>query len=98
MSITMPDNVVCTFDQMCLGMECCMHIKLAIFRSSIRVFARLDPKEMKFVYGINGYAWTIKLASGSNFDGEIKQLLTTPPMILNTIFNAEGSFKNQAYK
>ncbi|XP_063399953.1 uncharacterized protein LOC134684587 [Mytilus trossulus] len=68
MSITMPDNVVCTFDQMCLGVECCMHIKLAIFRSSISVFARLDPKEMKFVYGINGNKWTIKLASGSSFD------------------------------
>ncbi|VDI81101.1 Hypothetical predicted protein, partial [Mytilus galloprovincialis] len=71
MSITMPDNVVCTFDKLCLGVECCMHVKLALFRQHINIFARLDPPEMKFVFGINHYKTDVQLASGPSTDGKI---------------------------
>lgn len=93
MSITMPDNVVCTFDQMCLGVECCMHITLAIFRSSINVFARLDPKEMQFVYGVNGHKWTVKLTPGSTLDGKTKQQ-PIPHLILKLFISFLDNLKS----
>ena len=63
----MPDNVVCTFDSMCLGIECCVNIKLAVYLSTINVFARFDVEDVKFVYGVNDFIQEIQL--GSSHDG-----------------------------
>ncbi|XP_048250793.1 uncharacterized protein LOC124111176 [Haliotis rufescens] len=52
MKIGMPKNIYCTFDSMCLGLECCAHFKLFMFRKAYKVYARLDPCEFQFVVGV----------------------------------------------
>ncbi|CAC5381353.1 unnamed protein product [Mytilus coruscus] len=52
LSALIPSNVYCTFDSMCMGVECCINVKILIFLRTVKVFARLDPEEMDFHFGI----------------------------------------------
>ncbi|ESO82597.1 hypothetical protein LOTGIDRAFT_236952 [Lottia gigantea] len=53
MSLNMPtDRMFCTFDQHCLGIECCAHLKVFMFLKTYKIFARFDPCDLMFVFGI----------------------------------------------
>eukprot|EP00105_Crassostrea_gigas_P044415 XP_019928563.1 PREDICTED: uncharacterized protein LOC105342369 [Crassostrea gigas] len=78
MSFTMPRNVYCTFDSYCLGVECCINVKLAIFLKVFKFWARFDPcaDPMQFVMAFDKYNYTIKITGSLNFDGFENELKT----------------------
>ncbi|XP_076116682.1 uncharacterized protein LOC143084161 [Mytilus galloprovincialis] len=61
LSFTMPENLVCTFDPMCMGVECCINVKLFMFLHTVKAYARFDPCQMEFHYGIDDWHNSIKL-------------------------------------
>ncbi|XP_076116635.1 uncharacterized protein LOC143084113 [Mytilus galloprovincialis] len=61
LSFTMPENLVCTFDPMCMGVECCINVKLFMFLHTVKAYARFDPCQMEFNYGIDDWHNSIKL-------------------------------------
>lgn len=69
MSFTMGDNLVCTFDSMCMGVECCMNVKLFMFLHTVKAYARFDPCQMAFHYGIDDWHGNITL--NFQLDGKI---------------------------
>lgn len=73
MSFTMPKNIYCTFDSYCLGVECCINIKLAMFLKVFKFWARFDPcaDPMQFVMAFDKYNYTIKITGSLNFDGQL---------------------------
>lgn len=73
MSFTMPKNVYCTFDSYCLGVECCINVKLAMFLKVFKFWARFDPcaDPMQFVMAFDKYNYTIKITGSLNFDGQL---------------------------
>lgn len=72
MSFTMPKNVYCTFDTYCLGVECCINVKLAMFLKVFKFWARFDPcsDPMQFAMAFDKYNYTIKIKGSLNFDGK----------------------------
>ncbi|KAK6174798.1 hypothetical protein SNE40_013376 [Patella caerulea] len=52
MSLRLPKNMYCTFDQHCLGLECCVHLKVFMFLKTYKLYARFDPCNLEFVLGI----------------------------------------------
>ena len=68
MSITTPDNMFCTYDSMCLGLECCMNIKFMMFLYTIKAYAGYDPCQYEFKFGIKDKHYTLKFDLG--YDGE----------------------------
>ncbi|XP_063420822.1 uncharacterized protein LOC134706043 [Mytilus trossulus] len=76
LSALIPSNVYCTFDSMCMGVECCINVKILIFLRTVKVFARLDPEEMDFHFGIDVFKKSISFGSDSLYDG-IKQNMDT---------------------
>ncbi|XP_062579219.1 uncharacterized protein LOC134241150, partial [Saccostrea cucullata] len=73
LSFTMPkNNVYCTFDSMCLGLECCINIKFAVFLKILKVWARFDPcasPQMFFTLGLDSYTYRIEIPSDITYDG-----------------------------
>ncbi|XP_062593831.1 uncharacterized protein LOC134255325, partial [Saccostrea cucullata] len=73
MTFTMPKhNVYCTFDSMCLGLECCVNMKFAIFLKVFKVWARFDPcasPRMLFNLGIDSYTYKIEIPTDISYDG-----------------------------
>ncbi|XP_072033446.1 LOW QUALITY PROTEIN: uncharacterized protein [Amphiura filiformis] len=59
MLISVPNNIYCRFDPSCLGLECCMNIKLFMISLSFKVYARIDPCELEFVMGLNSWNYTV---------------------------------------
>ncbi|CAC5401161.1 unnamed protein product [Mytilus coruscus] len=76
LSALLPSDVYCTIDSMCLGIECCINVKLFIFLRAVKVYARLDPDKMDFHFGIDEFQKTISLGRGSLNDG-IKEEIDT---------------------
>ena len=68
MAITTPDNVYCTYDSMCLGVECCLNVKLFMFLYTVKAYARYDPCDYTLSVGLQGYNYTIKFDMG--YDGK----------------------------
>ena len=70
-SFTMPTkNVYCTFDTMCMGVECCINAKVFIFLKVFKAYARFDPCEFKFVLGLDTWNYTYEFPKIS-FDGKV---------------------------
>lgn len=72
LSFTMPKNVYCTFDSMCLGLECCINLKFALYMKVFKVWARFDPcatPQMLFTLGLDSYTYTIEIPANIDFDG-----------------------------
>ena len=69
MSFTMPKDLVCTFDPMCMGVECCINVKLFMFLHKVKAYARFDPCQMEFHYGIDDWHGSIAFPK-LDFDGK----------------------------
>eukprot|EP00105_Crassostrea_gigas_P020720 XP_011439583.2 PREDICTED: uncharacterized protein LOC105336819 [Crassostrea gigas] len=72
LSFTMPKNVYCTFDSMCLGLECCINLKFALYIKVFKIWARLDPCTtplMLFTIGLDSYTYNIQIPKNISFDG-----------------------------
>ena len=52
MAISTPDNIICTYDSMCLGLECCLNVKLFMFLYTVKAYARYDPCERTLNIGL----------------------------------------------
>ncbi|XP_048258681.1 uncharacterized protein LOC124137750 [Haliotis rufescens] len=68
MKISMPNNIYCTFDDKCLGMECCIHFKLFVFRKTYKLYSRFDPCDLKFSVGAG------KFNKSFGIDGDLKDI------------------------
>lgn len=70
-SFTMPKNVYCTFDSYCLGVECCINVKLMMFLKVFKAWARFDPctTPMKFTMAFENYKYEIDINLSIQFDG-----------------------------
>ena len=68
MAITTPDNVYCTYDSMCLGVECCLNVKLFMFLYTFKAFARYDPCQNELHLGFGDDKYTVKFDVG--YDGK----------------------------
>ncbi|KAK3101652.1 hypothetical protein FSP39_005219 [Pinctada imbricata] len=55
LQLSMPEEVYCTFDELCLGVECCMNVQLLFFVKVFRAFIRYDPCDFKVSMGIDNY-------------------------------------------
>nr|KAG5704727.1 hypothetical protein BaRGS_005183 [Batillaria attramentaria] len=53
LSLGLPKQMYCTMDQQCLGLECCLDIKVAFFRKVYKLYARFDPCSFNFIVGIS---------------------------------------------
>lgn len=72
LSFAMPKNVYCTFDSMCLGLECCINLKFALFVKVFKIWARFDPcatPHMLFSIGLDSYIYTVEIPANITFDG-----------------------------
>ena len=71
-SFTMPKNVYCTFDSYCLGLECCINVKLMMFLKVFKAWARFDPctTPMKFTMAFENYKYEIDINLSLEFDGK----------------------------
>ncbi|XP_048258717.1 uncharacterized protein LOC124137708 isoform X1 [Haliotis rufescens] len=68
MKISMPNNIYCTFDDKCLGMECCVHFKLFVFRKTYKFYTRFDPCDLTFSVGAG------KFNKSFGIDGDLKDI------------------------
>ncbi|XP_046547048.1 uncharacterized protein LOC124257102 [Haliotis rubra] len=59
MKISMPNNIYCTFDDKCLGLECCVHFNLFMFKKTYKMIARFDPCDLKFSVGAGKFNTSI---------------------------------------
>lgn len=71
LTFTMPKTVYCTFDSMCLGLECCINLKFAIFLKVFKVWARFDPctTPMLFSLGLDSLTYKIEIPVDSSYEG-----------------------------
>lgn len=69
LSALLPPDVYCTIDSMCLGIECCINVKLFMHFRSVKVYARLDPDKIDFHFGVDEFQKTISFGRGSMSDG-----------------------------
>ncbi|XP_071150837.1 uncharacterized protein [Mytilus edulis] len=74
MAITTPDNVYCTYDSMCLGVECCLNVKLFMFLYTVKAYARYDPCDYTLNVGLQDYNYSIKFDMG--YDGVSDEIPT----------------------
>ncbi|XP_046562951.1 uncharacterized protein LOC124271844 [Haliotis rubra] len=68
MKVSMPDNIYCTFDDKCLGLECCVHFNLFMFRKTYKMFARFDPCDLKYSVGVGKFNTSIVI------DGDLSDM------------------------
>ncbi len=59
MVISIPGSIYCRFDPSCLGLECCVNIKLFMVHLSIKAYVRIDPCKLEFVIGLNSWNYTV---------------------------------------
>ena len=53
MSLGMAPEMACRVDQQCMGIECCVAVKLFMFKKNYRFYTRYDPCTFELVVGIN---------------------------------------------
>ncbi|XP_062616058.1 uncharacterized protein LOC134277763, partial [Saccostrea cucullata] len=82
-SFTMPKNVYCTFDHYCLGMECCVNVKLMMFLKVFKFYARLDPcsNPLKFVFGFDQYNYTVEINETQIYEVNFKQIFNKKALL-----------------
>ncbi|XP_022103294.1 uncharacterized protein LOC110986022 [Acanthaster planci] len=61
LQVSLPKNVFCKIDPSCLGVECCMNVKLFMVSLAFKAFMRFDPCEFQFVLGVNSWNYTIQI-------------------------------------
>ncbi|XP_076076028.1 uncharacterized protein LOC143046852 [Mytilus galloprovincialis] len=66
MAISTPGNIFCMYDPMCLGIECCLNVKLFMFLYTVKAYARYDPCDYTLNVGLQGYNYTIRLNMGND--------------------------------
>ena len=66
MAISTPGNIFCMYDPMCLGVECCLNVKLFMFLYTVKAYARYDPCDYTLNVGLQGYNYTIRLNMGND--------------------------------
>ncbi|KAL5015120.1 hypothetical protein ScPMuIL_009390 [Solemya velum] len=77
LSFTMPKNMYCTFDSMCLGVECCFNMKIFMFLKTFKAYVRFDPCDLEFHIGFHTWKKTISLGISYNgFEDEIATGIT----------------------
>ncbi|KAL5014181.1 hypothetical protein ScPMuIL_008451 [Solemya velum] len=77
LSFTMPKNMYCTFDSMCLGVECCINMKIFMFLKTFKAYVRFDPCDLEFHIGFHTWKKTISLGSSYNgFEDKIATGIT----------------------
>ncbi|XP_076472270.1 uncharacterized protein LOC143301766 [Babylonia areolata] len=52
LSMALPRHLFCTLDEQCLGLECCLDLRVAMFRKVYKVYLRLDPCSHDIILGI----------------------------------------------
>ena len=52
LSLGLPEAMYCTMDELCLGLECCLDMKVALFRMVYKIYARFDPCASALVVGV----------------------------------------------
>jgi hypothetical protein len=57
-----------TYDSMCLGVECCLNVKLFMFLYTFKAFARYDPCQNELRLGFGDDKYTVKFDVG--YDGK----------------------------
>ena len=62
--MSLPDSVYCRFDPSCIGVECCITVKLYVVSLAFKVYARIDPCKLKFVAGVNSKNYTVEFKKG----------------------------------
>ncbi|XP_022102001.1 uncharacterized protein LOC110985344 [Acanthaster planci] len=73
LQVSLPKNVYCKIDESCLGVECCMNVKVFMVSLAFKAFMRFDPCEFQFVLGVNQWNHTIQI-----FDAEFGEELEVP--------------------
>ena len=53
LSLGLPEAMYCTMDELCLGMQCCLDMKVAMFRMVYKIYARFDPCAFALVVGVD---------------------------------------------
>ena len=61
LQVSLPKNVYCKIDESCLGVECCMNIKLFMVSLAFKAFMRFDPCEFQFIIGVNSWNYTVQI-------------------------------------
>ncbi|XP_033637389.1 uncharacterized protein LOC117298318 isoform X2 [Asterias rubens] len=61
LQVSLPKNVYCKIDESCLGVECCMNIKLFMVSLAFKAFMRFDPSEFQFIIGVNSWNYTVQI-------------------------------------
>ncbi|XP_021353372.1 uncharacterized protein LOC110450253 [Mizuhopecten yessoensis] len=75
LSFTMPKNVYCTFQENCMGVECCINAKIYMFLKVFKVWARFNPCEFEFSFGLEDWNHTLTMERVS-FDGLEDEIYT----------------------
>ncbi|VDI41391.1 Hypothetical predicted protein [Mytilus galloprovincialis] len=74
MAITTPDNIYCTYDSMCLGVECCLNVKLFMFLYTVKAYARYDPCDYTLNVGLGDDSYSVQFDMG--YDGVSDEIVT----------------------
>ncbi|GFR58906.1 CCAAT/enhancer-binding protein zeta [Elysia marginata] len=94
MSLGMAPEMACRVDQQCMGIECCLGVKLFMFRKNYRFYTRYDPCTMELVVGIND-SYETRLGPNLDMDdiyGGFKDL-TLETGLVEASLNAELMLK-----
>ncbi|XP_019616817.1 PREDICTED: uncharacterized protein LOC109464305 [Branchiostoma belcheri] len=79
LTLSLPDNVYCTVDDLCLGVSCCVDIQVWKFRKSIKAYARFDIEDFTFRMGIESAGldpWTYEYKAADGIWDEERELDT----------------------
>ncbi|KAL8609979.1 hypothetical protein ACOMHN_029472 [Nucella lapillus] len=52
LSLGLPKQLYCRVDEQCLGVECCLDIRVAFFRKVYKMYLRVDPCNLALVVGL----------------------------------------------
>ena len=52
LSLGLPPQMYCVVDDQCLGLECCLDIKVMFFRKTYKMYARYDPCNTSLAVGM----------------------------------------------
>ncbi|CAG2196998.1 unnamed protein product [Mytilus edulis] len=66
MAISTPGNIFCMYDPMCLGVECCLNVKLFMFLYTVKKATPDMTHVTTLNVGLQGYNYTIRLNMGND--------------------------------
>lgn len=53
MSLGLPEEMYCKADPQCMGVECCLTVKLFMYKKNYKFYTRYDPCATELVVGID---------------------------------------------